>query len=260
MIGTRGYASVVTLSVVLMFAFASPAEAGRAGPVGHWPRWTAAARRRSGRLGLRLAELLLADLFADEKTYNPDKVQTYGFSGLSPTCAATIPPGIPTDPYDGVLDTHPYAVAIVPGGWVVADAAANDLLMVSSNGSIRTLRVLPGQPGPITAQNDTFNGLPVCAIGAVYTAEPVPTDVEVGPDEVLYASTLSGDPAPGNIYRVNPTTCAATKIASSFAAATNLRLLRTAPATSPSFSAARPVAARSRRSWARPWARLAARS
>ena len=34
--------------------------------------------------------------------------------------------------YTGMVDSHPYAVAAVRGGWVVADAAGNDLLFVDS--------------------------------------------------------------------------------------------------------------------------------
>ncbi|MEP6697129.1 MAG: ScyD/ScyE family protein [Pseudonocardiales bacterium] len=165
----------------------------------------------------------LADLFAYEQTYNPDSINHYGFSNLDPACAATLPPGIPTDPYAGLLDTHPYAVAIVPGGWVVADAAGNDLLKVTANGRISTLAVLPAQPAvAITADNFGAFGLPACAVGATYTAEPVPTDVEVGPDGQLYVSTLSGEPAPGSVYRVDPHSGATSLIATGFAGATNL--------------------------------------
>ncbi len=164
----------------------------------------------------------LADLYAWEHVHNPDQVNTYGFSGLSDECKASWTSQIPDDPYDGVLDTHPYAVAIVPGGWVVADAAGNDLLKVAHNGTVTTLAVLPGQPVPISAADAEAFGLPACAAGSTYTAEPVPTDVEVGPDGMLYVSTLAGDPAPGSVYRVDPRTGSATRIATGFVGATNL--------------------------------------
>lgn len=164
----------------------------------------------------------LADLYQWEHVHNPDHVNTYGFSGLSPECKASWTSEIPDDPYDGQIDTHPYAVAIVPGGWVVADAAGNDLLKVTPDGKVSTLAVLPGQPVPIRAQDTEAYGLPACAAGSTYTAEPVPTDVEVGPDGMLYVSTLAGDPAPGSVYRVDPSTGAATRIATGFVGATNL--------------------------------------
>lgn len=164
----------------------------------------------------------LADLYEWEHVHNPDHVNTYGFSGLSEDCKTEWKGEIPKDPYDGLLDTHPYAVAIVPGGWVVADAAGNDLLKVTPNGNVSTLAVLPGQPVPITAEDTEAFGLPECAAGSTYTAEPVPTDVEVGPDGMLYVSTLAGDPAPGSVYRVDPSTGAATRIATGFVGATNL--------------------------------------
>lgn len=165
----------------------------------------------------------LADLLFYEQHYNPDQVNHYGFSHLAPACAATFPPFIPTDQYAGLVDTHPYAVATVGNGWIVADAAGNDLIKVTADGRVSTLAVLPAQPPvAITADNFDALGLPSCAVGATYAAEPVPTDVELGPDGQLYVSTLAGDPAPGSVYRVDPQSGATTLIATGFAGATNL--------------------------------------
>src|SRR4051794_18800183 len=163
----------------------------------------------------------LADVLAYERTNNPDKVNTYGFQNLPASCVAELPPGIP-DKYAGLIDTHAYSVATIPGGWIVGDAAGNDLLRVSPNGRVSTLAVLPPQPVLITAEAAGELGLPDCAIGSTYNAEPVPTDVEMGPDGMLYVSTLAGDPAPGSVYRVNPSTGALTRIATGFAGATNV--------------------------------------
>lgn len=176
------------------------------------------------------ASAQLADLFWYEHQYNPDQVNSYGFSGVSADCKSQLPPFIPNggDPYAGVLDTHPYSVVTLPsGGWVVGDAAGNDLLKVSPNGQISTLTVLPGQSVEVSEEAAQELGLPECAVGATYTAEPVPTDVELGPDGMLYVSTLSGDPAPGSVYRVNPATGAATQIARGFAGATNVAVAPT---------------------------------
>jgi hypothetical protein len=166
----------------------------------------------------------VADLFQYEQQHNPDSINSYGFSGVSAECKASLPPFIPNggDPYAGQLDTHPYSVVTVPGGWVVGDAAGNDLLKVGANGSVSTLAILPGQPVVISEEAAGELGLPECAVGATYTAEPVPTDVELGPDGMLYVSTLAGEPAPGSVYRVNPSTGAATRLATGLVGATNL--------------------------------------
>lgn len=170
----------------------------------------------------------LADLLYYEQHHNPDQINHYGFSHLNPACAASLPPFIQTDQYAGLVDTHPYAVATVGSGWIVADAAGNDLLKVSPNGHVRTLGVLPAQPPvKITAENFHALGLPPCSVGASYTGEPVPTDVELGPDGQLYVSTLSGDPAPGSVYRVDPNSGAVHRIATGFAGATNLAVTPT---------------------------------
>ena len=53
-------------------------------------------------------------------------------------------------------------------------------------------------------------GLPACVTGLNYKFEPVPTDVEMGPDGWLYVSSLPGGPedgslgAQGRVYKVNP--------------------------------------------------------
>ena len=70
-------------------------------------------------------------------------------------------------------------------------------------------------------------GLPECAIGSVYVSEPVPTDVELGPDGLLYVLLLPGaeDPnlgARGAVYTVNPATGEVAFVAGGFAGATNV--------------------------------------
>jgi hypothetical protein len=163
----------------------------------------------------------LADVLAYERQNNPDSGSAYAFQDLEPGCAEELPPEIP-DPYAGIIDSHPYSVATVPGGWVVGDAAGNDLLRVSPNGRVSTLAVLPPQPVTITAEMAAEFGLDSCVVGATYNAEAVPTDVELGPDGMLYVSTLAGDPAPGSVYRVDPSTGAYTRIATGFAGATGV--------------------------------------
>jgi len=172
----------------------------------------------------------LADLRTYEETVNPDQVNTYGLVGASPACAAQWPAEAGPPTYTGIVDSHPYSVALAPGGVYVGEAAGNDILRVTPNGTISTVAVLPPQPTVITADAAEANGLPDCTIGLTYNFEPVPTDVEVAPNGALYVSLLPGGPedpslgARGSVYTVNPRTGATHKIAGGFAGATNLAL------------------------------------
>ena len=170
----------------------------------------------------------LADIYGWEHDHNPDSINSYGVQDLSPECAASIPSDAGLLPYTGLLDSHAYSVATVPGGWVVGDAAGNDLVKVAANGRRSTLAVLPPVSTTITADDLMSNGVteesPLwdCLLGKTFNSEPVPTDVELGPDGMLYVSGLSGGIAPGAVYRVNPRTGAVTRIGFGFAGATNL--------------------------------------
>ncbi len=159
-----------------------------------------------------------------EKRKNPDQGQTYGLIGLTDECAAQLPPDLAK--YTGIVDSHPYAVTPVPFGWLVADAAGNDILFVDWFGGVHTAAVLPPQPPVlVTAGAAEANGLPPCVVGSSFVAEPVPTDVEVGRDFNLYVSTLPGGPedpslgARGGVYQVNPFTGRTTQIATGLAGA-----------------------------------------
>ena len=73
-------------------------------------------------------------------------------------------------------------------------------------------------------------GLPDCVVGVTYAFESVPTDVEVGRDGSLYVTTLPGGPespvlgARGAVWKVNPWTGHARKVAGGFLGATNLAI------------------------------------
>jgi sugar lactone lactonase YvrE len=90
------------------------------------------------------------------------------------------------------IDSNPYALAIDPrGGWVVADAAANDLLHVTSGGRVTLLATFKGRRDP----------------GSKAQSDSVPTCVVAGPDGAFYVGELRGDKAPKNsarIWRVVP--------------------------------------------------------
>jgi hypothetical protein len=106
-----------------------------------------------------------------------------------------------TIPGETPWDSDPYDVVAYRGGWVVADAGANDLLYVSATGRVSMLARFPavaeqlpagvlGNPGPITVK-----------------AQAVPTSVAIGPDGALYVGLLRGvpsDPGTSYIYRVVP--------------------------------------------------------
>lgn len=162
-----------------------------------------------------------------ESTVNPDAGTHYGLRHPN-QCQldAFNNAGIPAQ-YTGQVDSHPYAVASVGTGWVVADAAGNDLLKVASSGRISTLTVFPAQPITLTADQVSALGLPDCVVGATYAFEPVPTSVTPGPDGMLYVTTLPGGPedpslgARGSLYQVDPTTGAYTRLAGRFLGATD---------------------------------------
>jgi hypothetical protein len=151
----------------------------------------------------------LASLLAYEAAENPDATNLYGFVDLDPACAAEVDEAfggqVATTPYPGQVDSNPYAVAFDRGGYVVADAGGNDIVRVDRNGRVSTVAVLPPIDTTIGTEVVEEFGAPECVVGATYRAEPVPTDVEVGPDGSYYVSSLPGFPeAPGtgSVFRV----------------------------------------------------------
>ena len=133
-------------------------------------------------------------------------------------------------PYAGIYESHPYAVANdLKGGWYVADAAANAILHVGRGGRTTVAAVLPAQKVTVTEGLADEIDLPDCTIGEKYAFEPVPTDVEVVPATgKLIVSLLPGGELPGTgaVYRVNPRTHSAVRLARGFSGATNVALGR----------------------------------
>ncbi|QTE28927.1 ScyD/ScyE family protein [Pengzhenrongella sicca] len=169
-----------------------------------------------------------ADLLAYELANNPDAGSTYGFQGLAPECAALVPPFLQS--YTGLIDSHPYGAAIGRYGTYVADAGSNALLKIDYRGRVSTVAVLPGKTVQVTAEAAAALGIDACVVGADFILEPVPTDVEIGPDGKLYVTSLPGGPedgslgANGSLYRVNPQTGAVQLVATGFAGATGLAI------------------------------------
>ena len=170
------------------------------------------------------------DLATFERTRNPDKWINYGIDNPNECQRQAFEP-LGGATYKGLVDSHPYSVAALPGdAWVVGDAGGNDLLKVDSKGRISVLSVLPRQPTRITAEGAAALGLPDCVVGAVYNFEAVPTDVEVAADGRLIVSLLPGGPedpslgARGSVVSVNPRNGNATRLATGLAGATNVAL------------------------------------
>lgn len=158
----------------------------------------------------------IADLARYERKHNPDGDQHYGFSDdVSDKCLEGWPE-FPPARYKGTVDSHPYGVAVKGGKAYVADAGANAILEVDlESGDISTLAVLPPRRTVIpesAARPEAEGGLgvPACVAGEKYAFEPVPTDVEFGPDGRLYVTSLPGGPedpslgARGAVFRVDP--------------------------------------------------------
>lgn len=172
---------------------------------------------------------VVANLGKYEKSMNPDRGVTYGIVKNGNPCAREALKGLTGGPatYKGLLDSHPYAVASWGGGWIVADAAGNDLLKVDAKGNISTLAVLPAQPVTFTAEMAAAVGAPDCVVGVTYAFESVPTDVEVDYQGNLVVTTLPGGPespalgARGSVWTLNPTSGALKRLATGFLGATN---------------------------------------
>src|SRR5579859_1091511 len=106
-----------------------------------------------------------------------------------------------TVPGETPYDSDPYDVIAYRGGWVVADAGANDLLYVSATGRVSMLARFPAVAEQVPA--GVFgNPTPISV-----DAQAVPTAVAIGPDGALYVGLLRGvpsDPGTSDIYRVVP--------------------------------------------------------
>lgn len=178
-------------------------------------------RRRDGSVDT------IADLREFEETNNPDAHNVYGFQGLDPDCVASLPPDAGLRPYNGILDSHPYALATHGTSTYIAEAAGNEILDVDGAGNIRVVAVLPPQPFVVTPEIGEANDFPECVIGKTFNFEPVPTDVEIH-DGSLYVTTLPGGPedpslgARGSVYKINPNSGKIGRLATGFLGAVNL--------------------------------------
>ncbi|MDQ1048005.1 ScyD/ScyE family protein [Streptomyces sp. V4I2] len=91
------------------------------------------------------------------------------------------------NPHKASLESNPYAVLVLPDGRkIVADAAGNDLVVVSPGGRARPFTVFPDHDGN----------------------ESVPTSLALGPDGTLYVGELNGEAAKptARVWKVDPRT------------------------------------------------------
>lgn len=189
------------------------AEVGGASTYGKWVTFTVTGEKK---IVYRWKEgmakpMKLANVGAYEAKKNPDEGQTYGLQGATADCAAKWPvkqAGPAT--YTGIVDSHPYSTYTTKKGVYVGEAAGNDILWIDNNGKVKTVAVLPPTEVTITQAAADELHLDACFVGLKYWLEPVPTDVELGPDGWLYVSSLPGGPesaalgANGRVYKVNP--------------------------------------------------------
>ncbi|MBI4907643.1 MAG: ScyD/ScyE family protein [Acidobacteria bacterium] len=125
------------------------------------------------------------------------------------------------NPDGGAIDSNPFDVAALNGGSaLVADAAANDLLIVDQRGNVDWVATLPSQLVP-SAHLKQLAGCPtplpqfafICGLPDMMSAQPVATSVAIGPDGAYYVGELKGFPAPigmSRIWRIEPGTRHAT--------------------------------------------------
>lgn len=178
----------------------------------------------------------LASLIDHEEATNPDAGNAYGFLDGSPDCLASAAP-FGFDGYTGIVESNPYKVLVRRGDRIVADAAGNSIVRVAADGRTSTVAVLPPVEVAFTeelrqallAQVPPEEQLPpdtlLPCVGATYSGEPVPTDVELGPDGQYYVSSLPGFPeAPGSgaVFRVDPATGDVERLYEGFGGAVDL--------------------------------------
>jgi len=139
----------------------------------------------------RGSTLEIADLLAFETEVNPD--------------------GGVVDP-DPSFNTNPFDVAALTGGIaLVADAAANALLIADQSGNVDWIATLPNEVVSTANAKQIFgcpgSGAGICFAPAAIPAQGVATSIAIGPDGAYYVGELKGFPAPkgeSRVWRINP--------------------------------------------------------
>jgi hypothetical protein len=130
---------------------------------------------------------LVADLGAFEASVNPDGAQ---------------------------IDSNPFDVAALTGGSaLVADAAANALVIADARGGLDWVATFPADLAGTAHAKDLIgcDGEPIpdlafaCGLPDMIPSEAVPTSVAIGPDGAYYVGELRGipaDPGSSRVWRV----------------------------------------------------------
>lgn len=159
---------------------------------------------------------VLADFAALETENNYDADNEYGFQDLPEDCVAELPADLREFllPRGGEVYSHPFATAVSESGRYVyvADAGANAVWTVDTWDDDVDATVLEPVPTLATAElRDSLAAqgiaLPECVLGYTFNSEPVPTDIELGPDGLLYLTSLPGipeDPTLGSVRSFDP--------------------------------------------------------
>lgn len=138
------------------------------------------------------------------------RLRGHHFQAVADIAAYQVSDPDPYDLEDFPEDSNPYGLEVLRDGTVlVADAAANELLRVWPNGTIRTVaRVKPrtvAMPDGLPSTDPDGNPLPPA--GTMMPAEAVTTSVAVGSDGYWYVGELRGFPATAGtsqIWRIRP--------------------------------------------------------
>jgi hypothetical protein len=145
---------------------------------------------------------LLADLEAYELANNPDGQQQFAEDGT--------PLDALSNPFAVIRDKR-------PSGYVfVADAGANAVLAVNSQGKVSTFFVPPQiNSGPCEGAPNNDAEHPGC--------DAVPTDITYGPDGYLYVSTLQSlIPGQGRVYVIDAHTAQIKRVVTGLTAPTGV--------------------------------------
>lgn len=119
------------------------------------------------------------------------------------------------NPDGGAIDSNPFDLALTPGGIVVADAAANALVLVDWFGRTDWIATLPNELVPtdnvkaLAHCPDPSAPPDICNLPAMIPAQPVTASVAIGPDGAYYVGELKGFPAPtgkSRVWRIAPGT------------------------------------------------------
>jgi hypothetical protein len=116
------------------------------------------------------------------------------------------------NPDGGIIESNPFDVAVLSGGRaLIADAAANALLIADQRGRVDWVATLPNELVTTANAKAIFgcpeSGADICFAPDAIPAQGVATSIAIGPDGAYYMGELKGFPAPkgeSRVWRVEP--------------------------------------------------------